>query len=83
MDTNTDKQTAAFIALHEECERLRAALATIAKGDSPRPVILPWRIDGRPSKHDQCAHSKFMYETCGDCIEDFAVDALTKHGAGS
>jgi hypothetical protein len=76
-------QTAAHhVALADETERLRGVLTIIAGGDYPRPVMIAWRADGLPSKHDQCSHSKFMYEGCGYCAEDFAFQALAKHSEG-
>lgn len=62
--------------LSEELERLRAALRKIAEGDIPRPVAKPYRTDGTPSKNDQCEHGQWMYEECGQCIEQFARAAL-------
>ena len=48
------------------------ALNRIAEGDEPRPLGKRWRADGAPSKHDQCVHGTWMYETCGDCISNYA-----------
>lgn len=52
------------------------ALRKIAEGDEPRPVGTSWFPDGRISKHDKCTHGIWMYETCGNCIAEFALAAL-------
>lgn len=85
--TSADQQAQALmrqgLVLQEEITRLReklavasAALETIRDGDVLRPVDLPWFPDGRPSKHDRCPHAVLMYEDCGECISEFAAQAL-------
>lgn len=61
--------------LRAEVESKNAALRAICEGDIPRPVAKPYRADGTPSKNDQCEHGQWMYEECGQCIEQFARDA--------
>lgn len=63
-----------------EVERLRAALQKIGEGDTPRPVAKPFRADGVASKNDRCEHGQWMYEDCGQCIEQFARAALEDRG---
>lgn len=65
-------------AAADEIERLRAALETIAHGDVPRPVAVPWREN--PSKHDKCSHGLAMYEDCGECISGYACATLNPSG---
>jgi hypothetical protein len=48
------------------------ALNRIAEGDEPRPLGKQWRKDGAISKNDQCVHGVWMYETCGNCISEYA-----------
>jgi len=67
----------ALPALIERVERLEEGLRQIGEGDEPRPVGARWRDDGRPSKNDQCTHGIWMYETCGNCIAEFARSILS------
>lgn len=69
-----------IIAMAEENERLREALAAIESGDYPRPIGTPWDAE-RPSKHDRCVHGVWMYETCEGCLDAFVRAAL--EGTGS
>lgn len=57
-------------------DRMTEALNGIVSGDIPRPVANHWRRDCKPSKHDQCAHQRSMWEDCGNCVSDFAARAL-------
>ena len=59
-----------------EIERLRAALKRISELDVPRTVRRAWRLDGVPSKHDQCPHDLRMYEDCYACIAEYAGAVL-------
>lgn len=63
--------------LRAEVARKDAVLLAICEGDIPRPVAKPYRVDGTPSKNDQCEHGQWMYEECWQCIEQFARTALT------
>ena len=58
-----------------EIVKLREALRKIEQG-VPRPVGKSWRVDGRPSKHDECIHGIWMYETCEGCTDAFISEAL-------
>ena len=60
----------------ERIAHLSAALQAIIDGDVPRPVGETYRSDKKPSKHDQCVHSQYMWEDCAGCIEDFAIAAI-------
>ena len=60
----------------DEIERLRAALKRISELDVPRTVRRTWRLDGVPSKHDQCPHDLRMYEDCYACIAEYAGAVL-------
>jgi hypothetical protein len=60
-----------------ENNALVKALEQIAEGDVPRPLGKRYRSDGIPSKNDQCTHSAWMYEDCGNCISEFARAALS------
>ena len=60
----------------DRIEKLEAALRNIAEGDISRTVKIPFRDDGKPSKHDRCEHGQWFYEDCGCCIEDYARKAL-------
>ena len=64
-------------SLRAELERKDAALRAIGEGDVPRPIGTHFRGDKMPSKNDQCIHGLWMYEECGQCIEDFARAALS------
>lgn len=57
-------------------ERMEAALREIAESNIPRPLGKRWRADGRPSKLDQCIHSRAVGADCASCIEEFARTAL-------
>jgi hypothetical protein len=57
-------------------EKLEAALRAIGDLDIPRPVAIPYRDDGRPSKHDRCPHGGWMYDECAHCVADYARKAL-------
>lgn len=61
--------------LRKQLENAREALQKIAHLDVPRPVAVQYMPD-RPSKHDKCAHDVWMYDECGNCISDFATEAL-------
>lgn len=65
----------------ERAAKLRQALVTIHEGAEPRPVGKSWFPDGRPSKHDQCTHGVWMYETCDGCISAFAASELKRDDA--
>ena len=65
------------LAATERIAVLDAALRAIVEGDYPRTIDRKWRKDGAPSKHDACPHGKLFYEDCGDCISDFAQQALS------
>lgn len=71
----------ALPALIDEIERGRDFARAIAEGDETRPVGKAWFPDGRPSKHDQCKHGVWMYETCGQCVSDFARAFLDTRAA--
>lgn len=49
-----------------EREGMRRAVQIIREG-YPRPVAIPYRRDGKPSKHDKCAHHFYMIEDCEEC----------------
>jgi hypothetical protein len=59
-----------------EIERLRAALREIAEGGEPRAHAMVYRADGVHSKHDRCQHDRAMHEDCGECVREFARQAL-------
>jgi len=61
----------------DSSQTLRDALERIASGDEPRTVGKHWWPDNRVSKHDRCTHGVWMYETCGNCIAEFAKAALS------
>ena len=63
-------------AAEAQRDALVKALKQIADGDVPRPMGRRYRSDGVPSKNDQCVHSTWMYEDCGNCISEFATAAL-------
>lgn len=63
-------------AAEVEVVRLREALAAIEAGTYERKVNMPWRADGKPSKHDTCAHGLFFYETCEGCIDEHVRKTL-------
>lgn len=54
------------------------ALRTILDGNYPRQIGRHWNPDKRPSKHDQCTHGIWMYETCEGCLDDFVSGILEK-----
>lgn len=58
-----------------EIEKLRDALRKIEQG-VPRPVGKSWRVDGRPSKYDECIHGIWMSETCEECTDAVISEAL-------
>jgi len=76
-DDEIDDLGAIVTAFASHADPLRRALEKIAEGDEPRPVGKSWFPDKRVSKHDQCTHGVWMYETCGNCIADFALAALS------
>ena len=76
-DTVQEKAITAWNTRASHADPLRRALEKIAEGDEPRPVGKSWFPDKRVSKHDQCTHGVWMYETCGNCIADFALAALS------
>lgn len=59
----------------DRIEALEAALRKILEGTIPRPVGEQYFPD-RVSKNDRCVHNVWMYETCGNCIDDFIKAAL-------
>lgn len=67
--------------LRKQLENAREALQKIAHLDVPRPVAVQYMPD-RPSKHDKCAHDVWMYDECGNCISDFATEALKGQPCG-
>ena len=74
-DEISDTRDARITALEAENERLREALRKIEQG-VPRSVGKSWRVDGRPSKHDECIHGIWMYEVCEGCTDAFIAAAL-------
>ena len=68
-------------ALRTRVAGLEGALTTLRAGDYPRPVGKAWFPDKRPSKHDQCTHNFWMYETCEGCIDAFISAALSPSAA--
>ena len=55
------------------------ALTKIRDGDEPRrPVAVPWRKDGKPSKEDLCIHGNPMWEDCFGCVSDYTRAALAR-----
>lgn len=65
-------------ALTDLAERYREALENISLDAVPRPVGTHWRADCKPTKNDRCKHGVWMYESCGECISAFAVQALSQ-----
>ena len=74
--TLTDKWHESVKHYEDRIEKLETALRSIAEGDIPRTVKIPFRNDGQSSKHDRCEHGQWFYEDCGCCIEDYARKAL-------
>jgi hypothetical protein len=60
----------------ERIKQLEAALRDIMEDGIERKVGTYFRADNTPSKHDECEHGLAMYETCGNCIAEFARKAL-------
>lgn len=48
--------------------RLRERVQQIIDGDYKPPVAVRYRVDGKPSKHDQCPHGQFRYQGCEECV---------------
>lgn len=67
---------AAPAADETELDRLREVLQRISEGDEPRKFGKFYFPDERFSKHNKCKHAVWMYETCGNCIADYARAAL-------
>jgi hypothetical protein len=57
---------------------LCGALEAVTGASYPRPVGKSWFPDSRPSKHDQCVHGVWMYETCDGCLDAFVTATLAK-----
>ena len=70
------KASALLTRQQEELERLRGVLETIKGGNVPKEHASIYRADGVLSKNDACPHSKFIYDDCENCIDDFISAAL-------
>lgn len=62
--------------MDKEVERLRGCINRYLSGAYPRPVGETFRDDGKPSKHDTCAHGLFMWESCENCIDAYFQSVL-------
>ena len=74
-DVSWCNQEAMFKAA-DRIEKLEAALRDIMEDGVKRKVGTYFRTNNTPSKHDECEHGLAMYETCGNCIDEFARKAL-------
>jgi hypothetical protein len=75
-DYDEGKANEARIEAADRIEQLEAALRDIMEDGVEREVGTYFRADNTPSKHDECKHGLAMYETCGNCISEFARKAL-------
>jgi hypothetical protein len=69
---------------HASCisKRLRqrdvfeSALQKISEVDIVRTIKVSYRSDGVPCKLDTCSHDLKMYESCDECIAEYAREIL-------
>jgi hypothetical protein len=78
-NANVEEYERKFYLGTDRIEKLEVALRAIGGLDIPRPVAIPYRDDGKPSKHDRCPHGGWMYDECAHCVADYAKKALGAH----
>jgi len=61
---------------------LEAIRVVVEDGVPQVEPIERWAQDGTPSKHDKCAHDRFRWEDCGDCIEAWLSAAMKSPARG-